>query len=56
MKFLFGLGLALAATIVWQTSVLSKEKAAESTTQTIAQVQQENAAAGRVPIDQADCD
>ncbi len=56
MKFLAGLVLALAVTITWQTSVLSKEKTSAAMQQSIDQVQQENIGAGRVSFDEADCD
>jgi len=56
MKLTLGIALALAATLVWQTSVLSREKAAESQNRAAQQIQSENQAAGRVPLDNTDCD
>jgi threonine/homoserine efflux transporter RhtA len=56
MKFFIGIFVALAATIVWQTSVISGEKAGASPQQAVEAVQQENQEAGRVPIDPGDCD
>jgi hypothetical protein len=56
MKLLFGLMVALAITIAWQTSVLSEEEQGQIQGQQTEQIQRENAAAGRVPLDDADCD
>jgi len=55
MKFLLGLTFALAATIAWQTSVLSGEDHGVMS-ETVKQVQAENRQAGRVSFDEEDCD
>ena len=56
VKSFFVLMLVLAATIVWQTSVLSKEKQIPAVAKAIEQLQQENRQAGRVSFDDQDCD
>ena len=56
MKFFVGIFVALAATIVWQTSVISGEKAGASPQRAIEAVQQKIQETGRVAIDPGDRD
>ena len=56
MKFFAGFLVALAVTIVWQTSVLSGEETNPAVQKAMDTVQQENEAAGRVPFEPGDCD
>ncbi len=56
MKFFAGFLVAMAVTVAWQTSVLSGEGTSPAMQEAIDAVKQENAAAGRDPIDPGDCD
>jgi 23S rRNA A1618 N6-methylase RlmF len=56
MKFFAGFLVALAVTIVWQTSVISGEKTNPAVQQAIDAVQQESQAADREPFEPGDCD
>ena len=56
MKFFAGFLVALAVTIVWQTTVISGEEANPVAQKAIDTVQQENQAAGRAQFEPGDCD